>query len=174
MDRKSILILSIIALIVVFVFVVLVSAIQHKPANKTAAQAVNPITTQTTIAVQDVVNAPLAFDGLTIEIEGTITRWINKKTFYVSSEGGVFDSGSRLLIISTTDFPLPKDAADKQVGLGEKVKVHVAGKARIVDREILGELTTIDLKSGKKEIIDTGLTTWRSGIVLVVDKVEKL
>lgn len=174
MEKRTIAIIAAIALVFILFLMILISAVQHKPSNKTAAQAVNPIAKQTNVEIGKVVDEPLVFDGLSIEIEGTITRWINKRTFYVSSGGGVFEGSSSLLVISSSDYPLPKDAGSNQPGLGEEAKVHIVGKARIIDKEKLTELTTIDLNSDKKEISDTGLASWDRGIVIVADKVEKL
>jgi len=49
--------------------------------------------------VASIVNDPLAYDGLTVEIDSQISDWVTKKSFTLGSSGGIFGGGGQQLLV---------------------------------------------------------------------------
>ncbi len=168
MEKRTIIILAVIGIIVVFVLTLIVGAIRKPSTNP-----VDKVANKALIRVEDVVAEPLVFDGLDIEVEANVSTWVNKKSFFVGVGGGPFGGSTDLLVIYKENFPLPKDAATHELGLGEKLRVHVIGRARIVNREKLEELLGIDLDSEEAPITNLGFSNWGEQIVILATNVDK-
>lgn len=184
MDKRALIVFGIIFIVVVFAALFILSL------SRSAQNRREDVTREVveggreTIPALDVVEDPLVYDGLTIEVEAPITDWVTKKSFTVSTgqRSGILAGGdlSELLIITKGPIPLPKDAREGQVGIGELVNVRVIGRARIMDRKELGRALGIDLGEDSGDESDISLDdneriiNWEEGSVVIAERVEKL
>lgn len=182
MGRREILItVGVILFIVVFVVLFILSRVtpntssnRTKNTQNTTAK-ITPVVNRGLVSVNNIVNDPLVYDGLQVEVDSKIVDWITKRSFTVGSSGGFFSSGGkRLLVVGGTNFKLPKDTKGNEVGLGETVSVHLKGRVRIMDKEELSELMGIDLDGTDIKLDDGNTETWREGSVFILESVNKL
>lgn len=182
MGRREILItVGVILFIVVFVVLFILSRIQ--PTTNTAnskntnssKKAATVVVNKNLININDIINDPLVYDGLTIEAESKVTDWVTKRAFTVGTSGGFLSSGGKkLLVVRKTNFRLPKDTKGTELGLGETVNVKLKGKVRIMDKIELGKLMGIDLDGSDIKLDDGSTASFREGSVLILDSVEKI
>lgn len=178
MGQKSILI-SIVIIIFAVIFVVLFILSRASSSKNNAQNAAKArdakVVTKTIVSAPDIINDPLVYDGLTVEVESQITDWVTKRSFTLSaSEQGLLGRQGQLLVVSKSAFKLPKKTTGKEVGLGETVNVRVKGKARIMDRVELGRALGLNLDGEDIKLDDNNISQWREGSVLLLDSVEKL
>ena len=173
MGRKTI--LAIVVFIVVVIFVVLfliASAIGggNKP-NKP-----NTPPTQVLQTVPNLVKDPLVYDGLNVKFEGNVSDWVTKRVFTVSSQapsafGG---TGASIIVISNSDFNLPKDSTSTVLGLGDTSKVLVTGRVTIMNKDQLSQAMGIDLNGDDIKLDDNSLVqNWTRGSVLLLSTITK-
>lgn len=177
MGQKSI-IISIAVIIFAVIFVVLFILSRAVPATNTrkAEKARNAaVTVKNTVSAIDIVNDPLVYDGLTVEVESQITDWVTKRSFTVNaSGGGLLGFPGQLLVIRKTPFTLPQNAPENGIGLGETVNVHMKGRVRIVSREELTRVLGLDVDGEDIKLDDNNIARWREGSVLLLETVERL
>lgn len=178
MGAKTILTLIIVVIIVAVLVIyftirgLLSTYSQNTPAQQTTQQVV-----KNTIDVAQIIDDPLVFDGLTVEVEAQITDWVTKKSFtiQVPSQGGIFGGGVRqLLVIASKDFPLPKNTTKEGVGVGELVNIHLKGVVRIMDRLELGQALGLDLDGTEITLDDNNIDKWEEGSIILVESVKKI
>lgn len=171
-------IVIVIIAVTLFIFTLLKGVRDSAPAGKPQNAVAEAIDTEKNIAVEDIVNDPIVYDGLTVEVESEITDWNTKKSFslFKNTQGGVFNSdrGARLIVIHKSNFKLPADTKDSEVGLGETLAVHIRGKVVILSKVELERALDIDLDSPEFKLDDSALEDWELGPVLLSESVEKL
>lgn len=178
MGQKSILI-SIVVIIFAVIFVVLFilsrATTPSRNDQKTQDAKSKQIAVKTNVNAADVINDPLVYDGLTVEVESQITDWVTKRAFTVNASAqGLLGTQGQLLVVSKTPFKLPKGTLDTEVGLGETIQVHLKGRVRIMDRVELGRALGLDLDGKDIKLDDNNIDTWDEGAVLLLRSVEKL
>ncbi|KKR77063.1 MAG: hypothetical protein UU21_C0001G0117 [Candidatus Levybacteria bacterium GW2011_GWA2_40_8] len=182
MNRRTLIVFGIVFIVVVFIALFILSL--SRSAQNRRQEVSREIVGKEIIPAIDVVEDPLVYDGLTIEVEAPITDWITKRSFTVSTgqRAGLLAGGeqSELLIITKNPVPLAKDTKDKELGLGETVNVRIKGKARIVNRVELGRALGLDLGESQGEGTDINLDdnekiiNWKEGSVILAESIEKL
>ncbi len=174
MGHRSIFVIITLTVIAgIFGVLFLLGGAQHKQNKKTSVNKIVPI--KKNIDTINIVKDPLVYDGLTVEVESNITDWVTKRSFTLSAtSGGVFGGERQLLVITKKPFSLPKGVTGNGVGLGETVKVHIKGKARIMDRVELGRELDLDLDGKDIRLDDNNIANWTEGTVLLADTVERL
>ena len=183
MDRRALIVIGIVFIIVVFIALFILS-LSRSAQNRRQEVSREVVGERKTIPALDVVEDPLVYDGLTIEVEGLVADWVTKRSFTVSKgqRGGLLTGGegSELLIVTKDPLPLPKDAKESEVGLGELVNVRVQGRARITSRAELSRILGVDLGDEQNEDSDINLDDndliidWRQGSIILAESVEKL
>ncbi|GEM_PF-3279517 len=173
MGQKSILLtIGVIIFAVLFVVLLILSRLESPTNKKTAQKAV--VTPKNTINTVDIINDPLVYDGLTVEVDSKISDWITKRSFTVSTGKGLLGGSGQLLVISKSSFTLPQNAPKNGIGLGETVNVHLKGRVRIMDRVELGRALGLDLDGKDIKLDDNSIDSWKEGSVLLLTSVEKL
>lgn len=171
-------IVVIVIAVALVIFTLLKGVRDSSPGGKPKNVVEETLSVKKNIAVEDIVNDPLVYEGLTVEVESEINDWDTKKSFslFKNTQGGVFNSnkGARLIVIHKTNFKLPTNTSGKEVGLGETVAVHIRGKVVILDKDGLEKALGVDLDSPEFELDDSTREEWEIGPVLLSDSVEKL
>ncbi len=178
MGQKSILI-SVVVIIFAVIFAVLfiLSRVSQPAKNDQKAESAKGKQTaaKTIVNATDVINDPLVYDGLTVEVESQITDWVTKRAFTINASAqGLLGTQGQLLVVSKTPFKLPKGVLDEEVGLGEIVQVHLKGRVRIMDRVELSEALGLPLDGEDIKLDDNNIANWDEGSVLLLTSVEKL
>lgn len=177
MGQKSILIsIAVIIFVVIFAVVFILSrATSTGRKDQKADTAQKSEATRVLVSAPDVINDPLVYDGLTVEVEAPITDWVTKRSFTVNASGrGLLGVPGQLLVVSKTPFKLPKDTKDTEVGLGETVQVHLKGRVRIVSRAELTRVLGLDVDGEDIKLDDNNIDNWKEGSILLLTSVEKL
>lgn len=86
------------------------------------------------VAVDDIVEDPVVFTGLTVDVEGPVIDWVAKRAFVIGENEG-FLAGQGLLVILPERFTLPTETADDELALGEETTIFVRGDVRIFNRK---------------------------------------
>src|SRR3989338_292754 len=171
-------IVVVIIAVTLVIFTLLKGARDSSPAGKPKNAVEETLDVKKNIAVENIVNDPLVYEGLTMEVESEINDWNTKKSFslFKQTQGGVFNSGrgARLIVINKKDFRLPANTTGKEVGLGEIIPVHIRGKVAILTKSELEKALGVDLDSSEFALDDSQLEKWEIGAVLLADTVEKL
>ena len=174
MGQKSI-IISIAVIIFAVIFAVLFILSRTQTATNTRKTQKADVAVKTTVNAIDIINDPLVYDGLTVEVDSQITDWVTKKSFTVNASAqGLLGIQGQLLVISKTPFTLPQNAPENGIGLGETVNVHLKGRVRIVSREELTRVLGLDVDGEDIKLDDNNIDNWKEGSVLLLDSVEKL
>ena len=179
MSRRALIIFGIIIFVVIFAALFILSL--SRSAQNRRQEAVKEIVGKENVVVLDVVQDPLVYDGLTIQVEAPITDWVTKKSFtlFTGQRAGLLAGGeqSQLLVITRNPLPLPIDAEGSEVGLGETINVRIIGRVRIMDRAELGRALGIDFDAEKSDIElddNEAIVEWEEGSVIIAESVEKL
>ena len=175
MGQKSILI-SIVVIIFAVIFAVLfILSRATIPTRTQKAQAEAQAAPKTAVNAIDIIEDPIVYDGLTVEIDSRITDWVTKRVFTVNAgSGGLLGKQGQLLVINKDTFTLPKYAPKGGIGLGEIVNVKLKGRVRIMSRIELEQAMGIDLDAGDIKLDDNNIDNWDEGSVLLLTSVEKL
>lgn len=171
MGQKTLLglVALVVFLILLFVFVITKGS---KPSTK-------PQTSTTGTTASDLVDLnklnkdSLVYVGETVETQGTINDWINKKSFTVTTGGGAFGGGSaELPVIADKNFTLNQSV--NGLKLGETVNVILKGRMTIMDRNQLGASMGIDLDGSDASLDDNSIIrSWQRGSVMVLESATK-
>lgn len=171
-QRTVIATIALIIFVIIFVALLVLSRIQ--PRNDTKRAETAPVVVKQTVDATDVIDDPLVYDGLRVTVEAPISDWVTKKSFTLSTGGGLLNANKQLLVVRKQPFKLPKDTAEKEVGLGETVNVRIKGRVRIVNRQELGIFLGLDIEGEDIKLDDNNIANWREGSILLADTVEKL
>jgi len=188
MGQKSIILaIALIIFAVILGIVFMISRIRTDSTDNTDTTTKTPIAEKdTTIRVTDVVNDPNVYSEITIEVEGPVTDWLNKKAFIVSNtseRGGIFNNTRRtdLIVISDKNFKLPKDTKGAELGLGETSNVLLEGKVKIVTAEELARILGLSYDEEEGAINDSNMLLddfpiedFRRGSIILLESVEKV
>ena len=176
MGQRSIVIaviLVIVALILGVVFVIRGIFFSPNVQKSTA-----PVSVATTVSVANALKDPIVYDGLTVDVNSSVSDWVTKRVFTLrdGNAGGLFgvSNTGQLIVIADKNFSLNKKTNDPNLGLGETVKVHVKGRIRIMNKLELSQAMGIDLDKGDIKLDDNNLSSWKEGSVLILESVEKL
>ncbi|MBI4098345.1 MAG: hypothetical protein HY426_04900 [Candidatus Levybacteria bacterium] len=164
--------IALIIFVIIFVALFVLSRIQPRTDTKKADAA--PAVVKQTVDAADVIDDPLVYDGLRVTVEAPISDWVTKKSFTLSTGGGILNANKQLLVVRKQAFKLPKDSAEKEVGLGETVSVRIKGRVRIVSREELSIFLGLDVEGEDIKLDDNNIANWAEGSILLADSVEKL
>lgn len=192
MGQKSIILaIGLIIFAIILAAILVISRARSGSKTETKKDTKNPaaIVLEKTneVKVIDVISDPLVYDGLNIEVEGNVSDWITKKSFTISSgtnQAGFFNSNNsnkKLLVIRSSDFKLPRETKGNGFALGDTGKVHIKGKARIINRKELSKLLNVSYDEKEKIIddpdliIDDGqIESWIRGSVIIINSIEKV
>lgn len=180
MDSKlRYVIIALISIAVILAVIFLIKGISSIAGKNSQSQKTNTKIVPVTSLTVDPVNInkdPLVYDGLTVDINSTVSDWVTKKIFALNAGTNTFFGGSagQLIVISSKEFPLHRKSDEKGLGLGETVNVHVRGRVRIVSRAELSRITGIDLDGKDIQLDDNSISGWTEGPVIILDSVEKL
>lgn len=170
MGQKSLLALIalVVFLILLFVFVITKGS---KPSTKSQTSTAGT-TASDLVDLNKLNKDSLVYDGETVETQGTINDWINKKSFTVTTGGGAFGGGSaELPVIADKNFTFKSGNSLK---LGETVSVILKGRMTIMDRNQLGTSMGIDLDSNDASLDDNSIIhSWQRGSVMILESVTK-
>jgi hypothetical protein len=111
-----------------------------KSVEKKVEETVTQEAPRDTVEVVDIINDPMVYNGVNLEIDSEITGWATNRAFYFSATfGGGFGGGQKrsLLVVAKEPFTLPQDPNDDKVGLGETTKVKSKGKIEVMNEEQL-------------------------------------
>lgn len=118
----------------------------------------------TDIAV--IIDSPRTFTNLTVEVDGVVTQWIDKRTFRLGQSSGIIRSAD-VLVISKEEFKLPRSSGENELPLGKFLPVKVIGEVQLFDyRRIENELG-IDL-------YDEDFQFMENDAVIIANTVETL
>ncbi|MEK9176238.1 MAG: hypothetical protein AAB520_02220 [Patescibacteria group bacterium] len=164
-------VLVIFAVILTIIFVIRgISSLGGNKNNQTAKTEDRKI-----VAVTDIVNNPLVYQDLNVEVSAVISDWVTNRSFTFSVGGSTFGGPPKqLLIITRTPVPLPELVKDNELGLGEKVNVRVRGRAIILDRQELQNELEVDLDGTAIALDNNNINKWEEGVVILADSIEKL
>lgn len=117
------------------------------------------------VDVEDIVEDPVVFTGLTVDVEGPVIDWVTKRAFVICGNEG-FLAGNGLLVIRPEQFTLPEEADDDELALGEETTVFVRGDIRIFNREELEQAWQVDFP-------DEELDVWNEQPVVIAETVQR-
>ncbi len=173
MGRKTI--IAIVGFIIFVVFVVLFLIIN---ATKNPKSPNKPPTKPTQVfqTIPGIVTDPLVYDELDVSFEGNVSDWVTKRVFTVAQQSNSLlgSNGAAIIVISNSNFSLPKDSTSTVLGLGDTSKVLVKGRVTIMDRKQLSQAIGYDLDGNDIKLDDNSLVlNWTRGTVILLDSVTK-
>ena len=139
------------------------------PLSVIPKQEVNGKVVERVVVVESIIEDPVVFDGLTVEVRNQVSDWVSKKSFRLGKPAGFLGSTSDgLLVIRDKDFKLPGNSSEKELALGEEgSRVLVKGKVRILTREQVAEMLGVDLEK-------TDIGRFKETPVIIAEKVERI
>lgn len=161
--------IALIAIVIIFVIGAAVWLFFGGPLSAVAPQQVEGQPAERVVMVEDIIEDPIVFEGLNVEVTNQVSDWISKNAFKLGRPGGLFGAPAQgLLVIREEDFKLPKNSSENEIALGEEgSRVLVRGTVRIMSREQVQEALEVDLEK-------TDIGTFEETTVLVANRVERL
>src|SRR5687767_11607970 len=95
MDKRALIIFGVIFIVVIFAALFILSL--SRSVQNRRQEAVTKVVNRDTIPVTDIIQDPLVYDGLTLQVENLIADWVTKESFTLSSgvRGGLIAGGDR-------------------------------------------------------------------------------
>jgi len=122
---------------------------------------------QVDLRVTEVTRDANIFLDKTLSLRGVLTDWATDRSFVISDAGGLFPSGSGLLVISPYAFDVPLETPTDQLALGENPQLYVRGPIRLFNAEDYANEYNLNDEDRDE------LNTYDGNLVMVAEVVEK-
>lgn len=175
MEKKYIILAILLTLIGFLALIFIVRGLinlAHR-SNNDVGEAVKEVQLRA-ISSDEIVANPLVFKDQKATVDSKVYDWVTNRSFTMSNSTARFGSVSQLIVISNNSFPLPEDAGEAQLALGEKVNVRVNGTVKIMNKDELEKELGYKLDSPELLLDNNDFSTWELGPVLMLDSVEKI
>jgi hypothetical protein len=145
----------IVGIIILIVVIFIISRIVRWIRGDTVSPATSPTPTiaetrdTEVITINDVVQDPDIYAGLQLTLSGRLDNWVTRHSFVLeSTEGGLFGSSNRILVVRREPFNLPRDTPVEQLALGENPQLSITG--------VIGQLKVAELEQewGEDLVVD--------------------
>ncbi|TXH60675.1 MAG: hypothetical protein E6Q89_00530 [Bacteroidia bacterium] len=126
------------------------------------------------VPADEIVANPVVYKDQKVTVDSKVYDWVTNRSFTMSNSNARFGQVSQLIVISNNSFPLPENAGEMQLALGDKVNVRAKGTVRIMTTDQLEKELGYRLDSPELLLDNNNFSEWKLGPVLILDSVEKI
>lgn len=126
------------------------------------------------ITASEIVSDPLVYKNQKATVDAKVNDWLTNRSFTLANSSSRFGTVTELVVVANNSFPLPENAGEVQLALGESVDVRAKGTIKILNKAELEKELGVSLDSPELKLDDNDLSEWTLGPVLILDSVEKI